>query len=137
MLAKNSHNSYKKYHPVPNKTRNNHGQAKKSTDVSKHKKTVKTGGRSSTGVIGSAIAAALVPFGLFATQKNVQSSLPSSSYKKKSKRRGQNGQSYKGKSYKGKSYKGKSYKGKGYKGKSYKGKGYKGKSYRKNSSRKI
>jgi hypothetical protein len=103
MLAKNSHNSYKKYHPVPNKTRNNHGSAKKSTGVSNHKKTVKTvktGGRSSTGVIGSAIAAALVPFGLFATQKNVQSKLPSSSYKKKSKRRGHKGKSYKGKSYK-------------------------------------
>jgi hypothetical protein len=112
MLAKNSHNSYKKYHPVPNKTRNNHGQAKKSTSVSNHKKTVKTGGRNSIGVIGSAIAAALVPFGLFATQKKVQSSLPSSSYKKKSKRRG-------------------------YKGKGYKGKSYKSKAYRKNSSRKI
>ena len=117
MLAKNSHNSYKKYHPVPNKTRNNHGQVKKSATVSNHKKTVKTGGRSSSGVIGSAIAAALVPFGLFATQKKVQSNLPSSSYKKKSKRRG---------------HKGKSYKGKGYKGKSYKSK-----AYRKNSSRKI
>ena len=105
MLAKNSHNSYKKYHPVPNKTRNNHGSAKKSTAVSNHKKTVKIGGRNSIGVIGSAIAAALVPFGLFATQKNVQSKLPSSSYKKKSKRRGHKGKSYKGKSYKGKSYK--------------------------------
>jgi len=117
MLAKNSHNSYKKYHPVPNKTRNNHGQVKKSATVSNHKKTVKTGGRNSIGVIGSAIAAALVPFGLFATQKKVQSNLPSSSYKKKSKRRGHKGQSYKGKGYKGKSYK--------------------SKAYRKNSSRKI
>jgi len=96
MLAKNTHNSQKNYHKVPKKSVNNkHVQVKKSTAVRNHKKTVKTGGRHSSGVIGAAISAALVPFGLFATQKKVQSKLPSTSYKKKSKRRG-----YKGKHYK-------------------------------------
>jgi hypothetical protein len=49
-------------------------------------KTVKSGGRRSAGIIGSAIAAALVPFGLFAAQKEVQKKLPTTPYKSKTKK---------------------------------------------------
>ena len=49
---------------------------------------VKTGGRRSVGIIGSAITAALVPFGLFAAQKEVQKNTTTSTmYKKKTKKR--------------------------------------------------
>ena len=82
-----------------NKT-NSNGQSK-STSVGgsrkgsrKRKRTckmVKTGGRRSVGIIGSAITAALVPFGLFAAQKEVQKNTTTSSmYKKKTKKRKNN-----------------------------------------------
>jgi len=45
------------------------------------------GGRRNAGLIGSAIAAALVPFGLFAAQKRVQKSLPTVSVGKTQKRK--------------------------------------------------
>ncbi len=45
------------------------------------------GGRRNAGLIGSAIAAALVPFGLFAAQKRVQKNLPIVSVGKTQKRK--------------------------------------------------
>ncbi len=76
-----------------NKT-NTNGQSKSTSVGGSRKKrkrtckTVKTGGRRSVGIIGSAITAALVPFGLFAAQKEVQQNTTTSSvYKKKTMKR--------------------------------------------------
>jgi len=52
------------------------------------RRTIKRGGRASgVGIIGAALSTALVPFGLFAAQKNVQENVPVSTPYKKTYRR--------------------------------------------------
>lgn len=51
--------------------------------MKKYNNKTKKGGRSSAGIIGAALSAALVPFGLMAAQKEVQKKLPVSKVNKK------------------------------------------------------
>lgn len=73
---RNKRSSHKRSsHKRSSRKRSSRKRSSKKHKRRSHKK-VKRGGRASAGIIGAALSAALVPFGLMAAQKKIQQKLP-------------------------------------------------------------